>query len=95
MLLGEIAGRVWNERQTPGLEGRRLVAVRTTGARVLVAVDLIDVAKGDTVLVATDEAAQEAAGGDPAGIDAAVVALVAGAELQEIPSGQTVPGCPS
>lgn len=89
MLLGEIAGRVWNERQTPGLEGRRFVAVRTTAETLLVAVDLIDVATGDTVLVATDEAAQDAVSGDSAGIDAAVVALVAEAEVRETANGQS------
>jgi microcompartment protein CcmK/EutM len=91
MLLGEVAGRVWNERQTGGLEGRRFVAVRTVGGELLVAVDLIDVAAGDRVLVATDEAAQEAVEGDHAGIDAAVVALVAGADLDAIAPGQAVP----
>ena len=74
MILGTVVGRVWNERQVRGLEGRRLVAVRVAGGVPIVAVDLIEVAGGNTVLLATDEAAQQAAGGTPGGIDAAVVA---------------------
>lgn len=80
MILGQVIGRVWNERQVQGLDGRRLVAVRVPGSAPVVAVDLIEVAEGNVVLLATDEAAQAAAGGNAAGIDAAVVALVAGAD---------------
>lgn len=79
MLLGKVLGRVWSERQVGGLEGRRLVSVRS-GDKALVAVDLVEVAAGNVVLVATDEAAQVAAGDDAGGVDAAVVALVAGAD---------------
>jgi ethanolamine utilization protein EutN len=79
MLLAEVLGRVWAERQVPDLDGRRMVLVRelsTSAAHV--AVDLVDVAAGNTVLVVTDDAAQTATGG--AAVDAAVVALVAGAD---------------
>jgi ethanolamine utilization protein EutN len=80
MLLGEVSGRLWNDRQLGALDGRRFVVVRElAGGALHVAVDLIEVAAGDTVLLATDEAAQ-AAVGTSAGIDAAVVALVAGAD---------------
>ena len=80
MILGEVVGRVWNDRQVPGLQGRRLLLVRElAGDAQLVAVDLVEVGTGDVVLVAQEEAAQAAAGsGGP--IDAAVVALVAGAD---------------
>ncbi len=84
MLLAEVLGRVWSERQVPDLDGRRMVLVRelsTSAAHV--AVDLIDVAAGNTVLVATDDAAQTATGG--AAVDAAVVALVAGADRLPTP----------
>lgn len=76
MLLGRVLGRVWADRQLPGLRGRRFVLVEdaSTGARV-VAVDLVDCGRGATVLVASDEAAQAAAGEQS--VDAAVVALVA------------------
>ena len=81
MILGEVVGRVWNERQVAGLQGRRLVAVRTaTAGEAIVAVDLLEVGAGSLVLIATDEAAQAAAGGDAGGVDAAVVALVSGAD---------------
>lgn len=80
MILGEVVGRIWNERQVRGLEGRRLVAVRVAPQTTLVAVDLVEVGPGNAVLVATDEAAQLAVGGEVGGIDAAVVALVAGAD---------------
>jgi microcompartment protein CcmK/EutM len=83
VILGTVVGRVWSERQVTGLEGRRLVAVRGADGVPIVAVDLVEAAAGNVVLVATDEAAQQAAGGAPGGIDAAVVSLVAGADELE------------
>ena len=78
MILGEVVGRVWNDRQVPGLQGRRLLLVRDlAGDAQLVAVDLVEVAAGDVVLVVQDDAAQVAAA---APVDAAVVAVVAGAD---------------
>jgi ethanolamine utilization protein EutN len=81
VILGEVVGRVWSERQHAGLDGRRLVLVRDndSGARH-VAVDLLDSAAGMTVLLATDEAAAAACG--VASVDAAVVALVSGYDGQ-------------
>ena len=81
MILGEVVGRVWSERQHAGLDGRRLVLVRDpdSGARH-VAVDLLDAAAGMTVLLATDEAAASACG--IPSVDAAVVALVSGYDGQ-------------
>jgi ethanolamine utilization protein EutN len=88
MLLAEVLGRVWAERQLPDLDGRRMVLVRELSTSAThVAVDLIDVAAGNTVLVATDDAAQTAVGG--AAVDAAVVALVAGAD--QFPTPVTSP----
>lgn len=78
MLLGEVLGRVWNDREIPALQARRLVLVRAlAGDAQVVAVDLVEVAAGDTVLVVQDDAAQTATG---APVDAAVVALIAGAD---------------
>ena len=79
MILGEVVGRVWNDREVPELRGRRLLLVHAlAGDEQLVAVDLIEVGAGDIVLVAQEEAAQAVAG---APVDAAVVALVAGADV--------------
>jgi ethanolamine utilization protein EutN len=88
MLIAEVLGRVWAERQVADLDGRRMVLVRdlsTSAAHV--AVDLVEVAAGNTVLVVTDDAAQAATGG--AAVDAAVVALVAGAD--QLPRGTAKP----
>jgi ethanolamine utilization protein EutN len=80
-MLGQVTGRIWSERELPALAAHRLVTVRPAGrGEPIVAVDLIDVSDGNIVLLATDEAAQAAVDGDGAGIDAAVVALVAGAD---------------
>jgi ethanolamine utilization protein EutN len=90
MLLAEVLGRVWAERQVPDLDGRRMVLVRdlsTSAAHV--AVDLVDAAAGNTVLVVTDDAAQTATGG--AAVDAAVVALVAGADRLPTPPTSPTP----
>jgi len=81
VILAEVTGRIWSEREIPSLTARRLVTARPAGGdETIVAVDLIDVGEGSIVLLATDEAAQAAVDGDRAGIDAAVVALVAGAD---------------
>lgn len=81
MILARVTGRVWNERAVAGLEPQRLVTVRPEGEdTTLVAVDLVDVAPPNLVLLASDEAAQAAVDGDCSGIDLAVVALVAGAD---------------
>lgn len=86
MRVGEVTGRIWNDRQIADLDRRRLVVVRELGSGAsLVAVDLIDVVAGDTVLVATDEAARAAT--EAAAIDAAVVARVRGADALPAPTG--------
>lgn len=82
-MLGRVTGRIWSEREISALGSQRLVVVQAAGGKSVVAIDLIDVSAGNVVLLATDEAAQAAVGGDPAGIDAAVVALVAGADRLE------------
>ena len=61
VILGEVLGRVWADRQHTGLDGRRLVLVRDLASDARhVAVDLLDAGTGTTVLVATDEAAAAA-----------------------------------
>ncbi len=75
MLLGRVTGRVWSDRQLPTLAGRRFLVVRSIAdGQSTVAVDLLDVGVGATVLVTTDEAAAAACG--VSSVDAAVVALV-------------------
>ncbi|MQA12997.1 MAG: hypothetical protein GEV09_02190 [Pseudonocardiaceae bacterium] len=77
MLLAEVLGRVWSERQLPALAGHRYVLVRELGSgNHAVAVDLVDAGQGSMVVVTTDEAAARASG-EPI-LDAAVVALVSG-----------------
>ncbi|CAN5805854.1 hypothetical protein BH23ACT10_BH23ACT10_07520 [soil metagenome] len=77
MLLARVVGRVWSDRQVAGLDGHRMVVVREFGTDAThVAVDLVDTAAGNTVIVATDDAAQAQLGASP--VDAVVVALVAG-----------------
>jgi ethanolamine utilization protein EutN len=77
VILGEVVGRVWSEREVDGLGGLRMVIVREPGSEQRhVAVDLLDAGTGTTVLIATDEAAVAVTGRSC--VDAAVVALVAG-----------------
>jgi microcompartment protein CcmK/EutM len=76
MQLGMVVGRVWSDRQLPGLSGRSLLMVRDVlDGTTTVAVDLLEVGVGATVLVTTDEAAAAASG--VSAVDAAIVALVA------------------
>ena len=78
MRIAEVVGRVWNDREISALQGRRLVLVRDLGLGAFtVAVDLIEVAPGNTVLIVEEDAARTAAG---APVDAAVIALVGGAD---------------
>ncbi|MBB3042392.1 EutN/CcmL family microcompartment protein [Nocardioides soli] len=85
MMLARVTGRVWHERAVGNLDQRRLVTLQPVGeTTTYVAVDLIDVSAPDLVVVAQDEAAQAAVGGDAAGIDLAVVGLVAGADAVEV-----------
>ncbi|SMD26594.1 EutN/CcmL family microcompartment protein [Kibdelosporangium aridum] len=75
MILGRVVGRAWSDRQVPALAGHRFLLVNDLSAgTTTVAVDLLDVGVGVTVLVATDEAAAAASG--VSCVDAAVVALV-------------------
>jgi len=75
MMLAQVVGRVWSDRQLAALNARRFLVVRdVTDGQTCVAVDLMDVGTGATVLVATDEAAAAATG--VAAVDAAVVAIV-------------------
>jgi ethanolamine utilization protein EutN len=79
MLVARVLGRIWSDRQVPGLDGHRMLVVRDLGSDTThVAVDLVDATAGTTVLVATDEAAQAQLGGAP--VDAVIVALVAGTD---------------
>ena len=75
MILAQVVGRTWSDRQVPGLASRRLLMVRDmSDGTTRVAVDVLDVGIGGMVLVATDEAAAAACG--EAVVDAAIVALV-------------------
>jgi microcompartment protein CcmK/EutM len=76
MLLGTVIGRVWSDRPLPALSGRSLLIVRDLlDGSTTVAVDLLEVGVGATVLVTTKEAAAAASG--VSAVDAAIVALVA------------------
>jgi len=91
MLIAEVLGRVFSDRQVADLERRRLVLVRElAGGASVVAVDLIDVGAGDRVLVATDEAARTAAGAGA--VDAAIVARVSGADVLPSAGGDVIDG---
>jgi ethanolamine utilization protein EutN len=75
MIIAEVVGRVWCDRQLAGLESRQMVIVRDLSSGVTsVAVDTLSAGAGTTVLVTTDEAAAAACG--EAIADAAIVALV-------------------
>lgn len=76
MMLGVVVGRLWNDREVKSLAEHRLVVV-DVGGSLVVAADLIDVAAGNTVLLASDDAAQRLAGD---GVDSAIVSLVSGAD---------------
>ncbi|MCW5251301.1 MULTISPECIES: EutN/CcmL family microcompartment protein [unclassified Streptomyces] len=91
MIVGQVVGRVWNAREVPSLAKRRLVMVKPAEGALVVAVDLVEVAEGNTVLVTGDDVARRLAG---EGVDAAVVALVGGADHHHAQGAAVSPGAP-
>lgn len=89
MIVGQVVGRLWNDREIPSLAKRRLVMVKPVEGPLVVAVDLVEVAEGNTVLVTGDDAARRLAG---EGIDAAVIALVGGADHDRTEGAAVTPG---
>ncbi len=89
MIRGRVMGEVWATKKAPRLAGRKLILVAetciTAGAerptgRVVVATDLLDAARGDTVVVAFGSGARnaECPGSRDVLVDAAVVQIVDG-----------------
>jgi ethanolamine utilization protein EutN len=59
MIRGRVIGEVWATRKSQGLDGRRLVLVGLPKEdRVLVAIDTLDVRRGQEVLVSVGSGAR-------------------------------------
>ena len=74
MLLGQVTGKVWATKKSPGLTGQAFLTVRVREG-VLVCADCVGAGEGEQVLIATGTAARVAAGsGVP--VDAAIIGIV-------------------
>ena len=88
MIRGRVLGTVWATRKAAGLDGRKLVLVAVAGEdQVLVAIDTLDAADGQEVLVALGSGARNvlAPGPDNRALlcDAAIALLVDGGGAEE------------
>ena len=89
MLLARIVGTVVATRKDPRLVSNKLLVVRPVDAKgkaegnALVAVDTVDAGVGDTVLIVSGSSARMAAGLKDCPVDAAVVGIIDGVDLNE------------
>ena len=74
MLLGQVAGKVWNKKKAPNLTGQTFLTVEV-GDRLMVCADCVGAGEGERVLIATGGAARIAAGADVP-VDAAVIGII-------------------
>lgn len=90
MVLGRVVGSVWATRKSAELSGHKLLLVapwsplsgEEAAPALRVAADLIGAGVGERVVVSTGSAARRAVGREDAPVDAAVVAIVDGWELE-------------
>ena len=89
MLLAKIVGTVVATRKDPRLVSNKLLVARPVDPRgkpdggYLVAVDTVDAGVGDTVLIVSGSSARMAAGLKDCPVDAAVVGIIDGVDLNE------------
>ncbi|HJO27107.1 MAG: ethanolamine utilization protein EutN [Planctomycetes bacterium] len=96
MFLGKVVGQVWATRQSPDLNGRRLLVVeavdeaRDPAARKVtpvVAADPLGANLGEHVVVAFGKAARVACGGDgDLAFEAAIVGIVDDVHAPQMPA---------
>jgi ethanolamine utilization protein EutN len=86
MLIGRIVGSITATRKTESLTGHKLLLIRprslNDSAHVMVAVDALGAGVGETVLIATGRAARIAAGREDLPVDATVIGIVDGEDLE-------------
>ena len=74
VLLGQVTGKVWATKKSPGLRGQTFLTVEVEG-RTLVCADCVGAGEGEIVLIAGGGAARVAAGADIP-VDAAIIGIV-------------------
>ena len=89
MVLSKVVGTVVATRKDPRLVSNKLLVVRPVDPRgkaegnYLVAVDTVDAGVGETVLVVSGSSARMASGMKDCPVDAAIVGIIDGVEINE------------
>lgn len=74
MILGQVIDNVWATKKSPSLIGQAFLTVRS-GDNTLVCADCVGAGTGETVLIATGNAARVATGAHIP-VDAAIVGII-------------------
>ena len=87
MLIGRIIGSITATKKSDALLGQKLLLIRPRAnanetTDVLVAIDALGAGVGETVIIATGRAARLAAGREDLPVDAAVIGIVDGEDLE-------------
>ena len=87
MLIGRIIGSITATKKSDALLGHKLLLIRPRAnanetTDVLVAIDALGAGVGETVIIATGRAARLAAGREDLPVDAAVIGIVDGEDLE-------------
>lgn len=90
MILGRVVGQVWATRKDPRLARSKLLLIRPSGlyeppwdTRHLIAVDDLHAGVGDQVVICLGQPARRSLGGENFPVDAAVMAIVDRAEVED------------
>jgi microcompartment protein CcmK/EutM len=80
MLLARVIGPVWGARHAAGLNGRKLLELRTAAGTALCAVDALGAGPGEWVLVAHGSRVRDLTVGSEVADKDVIVAIVDGSE---------------
>lgn len=88
MRIGMVIGNVWSTKKEQKLSGLKLLIVQpiniidgSVDSSPIIAADIIGAGRGETVIIATGSSARKAAGGQDIPVDAAVVGIVDGSDM--------------
>ncbi|MGL4568911.1 MAG: EutN/CcmL family microcompartment protein [Fusobacteriaceae bacterium] len=76
MLIGNVIGNVWATRKDDGLIGMKLLIVKLSDNKEIIACDYIGAGNGDQVLVSTGSSARKVLERENSPIDAAIVGII-------------------
>ncbi len=91
MRIGVVIGSVWATRKEPKLEGLKMLVVKPLNYKLVgnetrepyIAADVVDAGIGDKVLLVTGNPARYAVGDPRVPVDAAIVGVIDGIDIQD------------